>query len=206
MKSARRIVAITLAVLFLSACEGTNKREIGTAVGAAVGLGLGIVLALATGSDLGDAGVAIGGAIGAAVGAAIGGSLGDGLDREDQARAAVAAAAAAALPDPPPVSNVSLPAATGSPPAATPAAPALRADSASVRPPTSAAHTASPVRVAWSNPQNPMVRGYSEPVTPAVSSPSGICRQVRSVYLVDGRENTRDSRFCFRNGAWQEAA
>lgn len=211
MTRLRRFAAVILVLLPLGACEGTSKREAGTAIGAAVGLGLGIALALATGTNPGDSGLALGGAIGAAVGAAVGGAVGDGLDREDRARAASAAAAAASLPNTPPPPSINVPPTAASPPtppmASKPSTPAHRQNSqATLAPASSVSQPPEPQRVVWRNPQNPQIHGYSEPLTPAVSGPVGVCRQVRSVYLLDGREQSRDARFCFRDGAWREAA
>lgn len=57
-------------------------------------------------------------------------------------------------------------------------------------------------RIRWHSESNPGVEGYAEPAGPAQIEDGNLCKDVRSAYVVEGEEKSVTSRFCFRNGQW----
>ncbi len=77
----------------------------------------------------------------------------------------------------------------------------IRAQAAATR----AANAQGADRIIWESEKNPGVHGYAEPASPAKVVNNDLCKDVRSVYVIDGQEKAETSRFCFRNGAWSLA-
>ena len=67
----------------------------------------------------------------------------------------------------------------------------------------SAANTGTGDRIVWSSQENPGVRGYAVPAGKAEVTDGELCKDVRSVYVKDGVEKAEVSRFCYRNGRWE---
>ena len=57
-----------------------------------------------------------------------------------------------------------------------------------------------PVR--WTSESKPDVGGYAVPAGPVAVDDGKLCRQVRSVYVLDGEEHSQTNRFCFQDGRW----
>jgi surface antigen len=74
----------------------------------------------------------------------------------------------------------------------------LKADRAAF----AAANTETAERIRWYSDANPGVKGYAEPVAPAEIDDGDLCKQVRSVYVIEGEEKSVTNRFCFKNGQW----
>lgn len=70
---------------------------------------------------------------------------------------------------------------------------------------TRAANAAGADRIIWESEKNPGVKGYAEPASPVQVVNNDLCKDVRSVYVIDGQERSETSRFCYRNGAWAQA-
>lgn len=79
MKTKLQTLSLTLSLIFLFSCSGTqlNKTQTGAIVGTVVGSGLGAIIGHATGKTGGGV------AIGAATGALLGGTLGNSQDKID---------------------------------------------------------------------------------------------------------------------------
>ena len=61
--------------------------------------------------------------------------------------------------------------------------------------------TAEPVH--WISDTHRDVGGYAQPAGPtAVDDDGRLCRDVRSVYVLEGQEKTQNNRFCFQDGKW----
>ena len=61
--------------------------------------------------------------------------------------------------------------------------------------------TAEPVR--WISDTHRDVGGYAQPAGPAAVDDDGrLCRDVRSVYVLEGKERNQTNRFCFQDGKW----
>lgn len=67
-----------------------------------------------------------------------------------------------------------------------------------------AANAESAGRVSWKSEKNETVHGFAEPVSPAVADAGSICKNVKSVYYVDGKEAQETTKFCLRDGRWVE--
>jgi surface antigen len=59
--------------------------------------------------------------------------------------------------------------------------------------------------VPWKSDSNIGVRGYAEPVSPATVEDGDLCKNVQSVYYIDGEEQTETQKFCLKGGRWVEA-
>lgn len=68
-----------------------------------------------------------------------------------------------------------------------------------------AANAPSPGRVHWQSESNQGVVGYAEPVTPAALEDGNLCKQVQSLYYLNGEQKTESKRFCLQAGRWVEA-
>lgn len=68
-----------------------------------------------------------------------------------------------------------------------------------------AANAPSAGRVHWESEKNPGVVGYAEPVTPAALDAGNLCKQVQSLYYLNGEQKTETKRFCLQDGRWVEA-
>ncbi len=67
-----------------------------------------------------------------------------------------------------------------------------------------AANAETAERVDWASDEKAGIGGYAEPAGKAEVSDGKICKDVRKVYVLDGREQSETSRFCFRNGRWED--
>ena len=67
-----------------------------------------------------------------------------------------------------------------------------------------AANTGTGERIVWSSEANPGVGGYAVPAGKAEVEDGDLCKDVRSVYVLDGKEKSEVSRFCYRNGRWED--
>jgi len=67
-----------------------------------------------------------------------------------------------------------------------------------------AANAETAERVMWVSDEKPGVGGYAEPAGRAEVDDGALCKDVRSVYVLDGKERSDTSRFCFRNGRWED--
>lgn len=67
-----------------------------------------------------------------------------------------------------------------------------------------AANAETSERIVWSSDEKPGVKGYAEPAGKAEVDNGDLCKSVRSVYVLDGEERAETSRFCFRNGRWED--
>lgn len=56
--------------------------------------------------------------------------------------------------------------------------------------------------VHWTSDSKRGVGGYAEPSGPAAVDDGKLCRNVRSVYVLEGQERTQVNRFCFQDGQW----
>jgi surface antigen len=68
-----------------------------------------------------------------------------------------------------------------------------------------AANQSSPGKIAWRSNGNEGVSGYAEPISPARVIEGNLCKEVRSVYVIEGQEKSETSRFCFQEGKWAAA-
>lgn len=59
-------------------------------------------------------------------------------------------------------------------------------------------------RVVWASEEKTGVGGYAEPAGKVEVADGDLCKDVRSVYVLDGKEQSEISRFCFRNGRWED--
>lgn len=57
----------------------------------------------------------------------------------------------------------------------------------------------------WKSDSNVGVGGYAEPVSPATVEDGDLCKNVQSVYYIDGEEKTETQKFCLKGGQWVEA-
>lgn len=67
-----------------------------------------------------------------------------------------------------------------------------------------AANAETAERVVWASDEKVGVGGYAEPAGKAETANGDLCKDVRSVYVLDGKEQAETSRFCFRNGRWED--
>lgn len=67
-----------------------------------------------------------------------------------------------------------------------------------------AANSGTGERIVWTSDEKPGVRGYAVPASKAETDDGKLCKTVRSVYVLDGKERSENSRFCFRNGRWED--
>lgn len=67
-----------------------------------------------------------------------------------------------------------------------------------------AANAETAERVVWASDEKAGVGGYAEPAGKAEIANGDLCKDVRSVYVLDGKEQFETSRFCFRNGRWED--
>lgn len=67
-----------------------------------------------------------------------------------------------------------------------------------------AANAQTSERIVWSSDEKPGVGGYAVPVSKVEADNGDLCKTVRSVYVQDGKEQAETSRFCFRNGRWED--
>lgn len=58
-------------------------------------------------------------------------------------------------------------------------------------------------RIIWSSEEDPAVTGYAVPIGPAEVEDGALCKDVRSVYMLEGEELTETERFCLRDGRWE---
>lgn len=65
------------------------------------------------------------------------------------------------------------------------------------------AGTAGPVH--WQSEKDSAVRGWAEPVSPAAIDDGNLCKSVRSIYYLNGQEQTETKRFCLQDGRWVAA-
>jgi len=68
-----------------------------------------------------------------------------------------------------------------------------------------AANAPSAGRVHWQSEKHQGVLGYAEPVTPAALDDGNLCKQVQSLYYLNGEQKTENKRFCLQDGRWVEA-
>ncbi len=66
-----------------------------------------------------------------------------------------------------------------------------------------AANTGTGDRIVWSSDENPGIGGYAVPASATEADDGELCKNVRSVYVLDGEEQSEMSRFCYRNGRWE---
>ena len=57
-------------------------------------------------------------------------------------------------------------------------------------------------RTDWLSNENPGVYGYAQSVTPPKSEQSGLCREVKNVFWVDGKEQSETAKLCLTGGRW----
>jgi surface antigen len=67
-----------------------------------------------------------------------------------------------------------------------------------------AANAETAERVVWASDEKAGVSGYAEPAGKVEAADGNLCKDVRSVYVLDGKERSETSRFCFRNGRWED--
>ena len=68
-----------------------------------------------------------------------------------------------------------------------------------------AANAPSAGRVHWESEKNQGVVGYAEPVSPAALNDGNLCKQVQSIYYLNGEQKAENKRFCLQAGRWVEA-
>lgn len=67
-----------------------------------------------------------------------------------------------------------------------------------------AANAGSTEHIVWTSDEKPDVHGYAVPASSAEVENGSLCKSVRSVYVLDGEEKSETTRFCFKNGRWEE--
>lgn len=77
----------------------------------------------------------------------------------------------------------------------------LRADAAARQ----AANAGSAGPVHWQSENRQEVFGWAEPASPAAIDGDALCKNVKSVYYLNGAEQTENKRFCLQGGRWTEA-
>lgn len=68
-----------------------------------------------------------------------------------------------------------------------------------------AANASQPGPVHWKSEKNQEVHGWAEPVSPAKVEDGDLCKNVKSVYYLNGQEQAETKRFCLQGGRWVEA-
>lgn len=67
-----------------------------------------------------------------------------------------------------------------------------------------AANTGTGERIVWQSENNPETGGYALPASKTQVEDGELCKDVRSVYVLNGEEKSEITRFCYRNGRWED--